>query len=753
MQRGAPFQARRRIPSGRSGTAGVLLFLLLFLLLAWASPTPAGAQQVTDALLRAVFPEADRFGETGGDPPVMRVYAADEAGSGERLVGYAFLTSDIPPESFGYNAPIEVLVGMDLNGVLTGARVVDYRESLRSTRGDFLSRGGVQGQFAGKSITDAFRVRQDVNNITGATITVAAMALGIRNASRRVWAAYLREPDPALAGGAPPRIGTVPAETLARLTWPEIVQFDLTRELVVAGQGFPEVMVSLTYLRDREVGEMIVGAARYGEALTRAGDAAEGRHLMLLGMNGDNVTFFPTESIRFRQGDTVVEVAAADFTTMGTIADGRAQGEFRRAGILLVDPALDMTRPFDVEVEPRPGVIATGPYLVNDPAPVVVAASESESAAGDPLSGGAEPPGGGATPSSDADAVGAGDGAPDANASGGIPPPGGDPLPGATAATGPAVPAGDTGALQPVAALSDEELIAFLFEDDEVEASTLSRTLEQTSWPRVAFLLVLLSGVSVAFVSKRAPWRAVALGVTVVFLGFVDRGFLSVSHIIAGISVGPEVYLTDLSLLILVAFTVLTTLFLGRVFCGFLCPFGAIQDALEWLVPRRFRRELPEPVHRRALLAKYGILGLVLLPVLVGLPITLFHYFEPFGTVFYWSPSILLWTIAGGILVASAIIPRFYCRYACPLGAALAIGSMLSPFRIRRVEQCSVCTVCERKCPTGAIQGPRIDFKECVRCNVCERQLIEQAGVCRHDMEKIRPRLVQLEVGARGGVS
>jgi len=740
MQRGSPIRALRRIhPASGARPAGVLLFLLL----ACISPSAAYAQEVADALLRAVFPAADRFGETGGDPPVMRVYVVDEAAGGERLAGFVFLTSDIPPESFGYDAPIEVLVGMGLDGVLTGARVVNYRESLRNTRGDFLSRPGIQGQFAGKPITDAFRVRQDISNITGATITVSAMALGIRNASRRVWAAYLREPDPALAGEAPPRIGTVPVETLARLTWPEIVQFDFTRELVVAGQGFPEVMVSLTYLRDREVGEMIAGAARYGEALNRAGDAAEGKHHMLLGLNGDNVIFFPTESIRFRQGDTLVDVAAADFVPLGPISDGRAQGEFRRAGILLVDPALDVTRPFDVEVEPRPGVIATGPYLLHDPSPAVAAEVEAGSVEG-------EPPGGsGASPPNEV----AEDGARDVNASGEAALAASESLPGATAATGPALAAGAGGSPQPFADLSDEELIAFLFQDDEVEESTLARSLEQTSWPRVAFLLALLGGVSIAFVSKRAPWRAVALGGTVVFLGFVDRGFLSVSHIIAGIAVGPEVYLTDLSLLILVAFTVLTTLFLGRVFCGFLCPFGAIQDALEWLVPQRFRRELPKPVHRRALLAKYGILGVVLFPVLVGLPITLFHYFEPFGTVFFWSPSILLWTIAGGILVASAIIPRFYCRYACPLGAALAIGSILSPFRIRRVEQCTVCTVCERKCPTGAIEGPRIDFKECVRCNVCERQLIEQAGVCRHDMEKIRPRLVQLEVGARGGVS
>jgi polyferredoxin len=97
------------------------------------------------------------------------------------------------------------------------------------------------------------------------------------------------------------------------------------------------------------------------------------------------------------------------------------------------------------------------------------------------------------------------------------------------------------------------------------------------------------------------------------------------------------------------------------------------------------------------------------------------------------------------------IIPRFYCRYACPLGAALALGSLLSLRRIGRVEQCNHCNVCEQKCPTGAIRGPAIDFKECVRCNACEIQLIEKRGVCRHDMAEIRPRLVQLE--ARGAAT
>jgi ferredoxin len=61
--------------------------------------------------------------------------------------------------------------------------------------------------------------------------------------------------------------------------------------------------------------------------------------------------------------------------------------------------------------------------------------------------------------------------------------------------------------------------------------------------------------------------------------------------------------------------------------------------------------------------------------------------------------------------------------------------------------------VCEQGCPTGAIRSEVVDFKECVRCNVCETKLIEKAGVCRHDMEAIRPRLVQLRVSSAAGAS
>ena len=269
------------------------------------------------------------------------------------------------------------------------------------------------------------------------------------------------------------------------------------------------------------------------------------------------------------------------------------------------------------------------------------------------------------------------------------------------------------------------------------------------TWSPRTRLVLLLGLVLYAFFAKSTRVRGVTLAVTLVYLGFFDGGFLSVSHITSGLAVGPGVYLADMALLIMVGFTVITTLLWGRVFCGFLCPFGALQDLIERIVPRRLQRKLPQRIHDRAIYVKYGILLLIVGLAAVPAHIGVYQYFEPFGTVFYGSSSVLLWSIAGGFLLASAVVPRFYCRYACPLGAALGVASYLAIFRIRRVEQCVPCKVCEFACPTGAIRGAEIDFKECVRCNVCEAKLLAKAGVCRHSMDVVRSRLVQLKTAAR----
>lgn len=258
-----------------------------------------------------------------------------------------------------------------------------------------------------------------------------------------------------------------------------------------------------------------------------------------------------------------------------------------------------------------------------------------------------------------------------------------------------------------------------------------------TPWDKVALLLGILTLAMVAFLRKSTPLRWAALGATTLYLGFIDGSFLSISHITGVLTQGPGFLMSNLPLLLFASFTGVTTLLWGRVFCSSLCPFGAVQDFITRFTPKRWQRQVSQSLHDKALYLKYLILALIIGAAVIAGNVAIFQYFEPFGTLFFLEGALILWVILIAILAACFVVPRFYCRYACPLGAALGLASLLSPLRIKRVPQCTVCAKCEQACPTGAIRREKIDFKECVRCDDCEIKLIEKAGACRHDMDKI----------------
>jgi hypothetical protein len=687
-------------------------------------------------LLQQVLPAAERFSDRRGDPPAFEAFRTDPATGAETLVGYAFFTADLPPEEKGFDGPIKVLVGMDTNGTLTGVAVLDYHESLRSSRGDFLSQVGFQEQFAGKSLNDPFRVKRDVEGVTGATITVGAMSRGIRNAARRLALARGLGSVSGASRATPLDALTVRADQLEPLTWTEIMARGLAQQITVLEAGGAAATLTLVYLRDASVGEMLIGPGTFAQAVSRAGARAEGRHMLLVGADGPLAGGLNLERLSIVQSGDTVRVGPDDIFIFGPPQEGKVDGQLQFMRVVLLDGALDMSRPLTWVLDlPRLGV-HTAEYPTRRPQ--LTAGAVAASPGGQPGQPEAVTPGATNAPPAPAGGTASPPPAPSAAAAGASPP-----TENAVAPASPAAPSAAQSA-DPLPATSAASLDVQVLGDEE--GSLLSRTLAETSWGRVTGLLIVLGLAVLAFASKRPPLRWVSLGATLAFLGIVDKGFLSVSHLTSGLKVGPEVYLADVPLLVLVVFTLVTTLLWGRVFCGYLCPFGALQDFSERLVPRRFQREMSAPAHRRTSLVKYGVLAVVVAPALLGGGVSLYQYFEPFGTVFFPSRSLLLWSIALTLLLASAVVPRFYCRYVCPLGAALALGSLLSPFRIRRVEQCGVCKVCEQRCPTRAIQLERIDFKECVRCNVCEVKLIEKAGVCRHEMGEVRSRLVKLTV-------
>ena len=105
---------------------------------------------------------------------------------------------------------------------------------------------------------------------------------------------------------------------------------------------------------------------------------------------------------------------------------------------------------------------------------------------------------------------------------------------------------------------------------------------------------------------------------------------------------------------------------------------------------------MPQAIHDKAIYLKYLILLMILTGAIVAEQVSLFQYFEPFGTLFFLDGTVVMFSILIAFLAACFLVPRFYCRYACPLGAALGVVSLVSLWRIRRVPQCEFCIVCER---------------------------------------------------------
>jgi polyferredoxin len=139
---------------------------------------------------------------------------------------------------------------------------------------------------------------------------------------------------------------------------------------------------------------------------------------------------------------------------------------------------------------------------------------------------------------------------------------------------------------------------------------------------------------------------------------------------------------------------------------------------------------VPRRLERRAGWVKFGILGVTLAYFVVTSDMLIYRYVEPFW-MFGMFATPALWVGLGILLVATAFVRNLYCRFLCPVGAALGLLSSITVFRIKRWSECNTCRICQKACEWGAIDGPRIRMTECVRCDDCERLYADEAK-CPH---------------------
>ncbi|MDC3196381.1 FMN-binding protein [Gammaproteobacteria bacterium] len=143
-------------------------------------------------LMKQVVPGADSFSDKEGEVPVYKAYKTDPDSGEKTLIGYAFVSADTHPEPSGYSGEIDSLIGMDLQGNITGLKVVYYKESHRHSWGDFFAWDGYEDQFIGKRAEERFQIGKDIDGIVKATISTKAMSRGVRQAVRAVTLEYLR---------------------------------------------------------------------------------------------------------------------------------------------------------------------------------------------------------------------------------------------------------------------------------------------------------------------------------------------------------------------------------------------------------------------------------------------------------------------------------------------------------------------------------------------------------------------------------
>ncbi len=179
---------------------------------------------------------------------------------------------------------------------------------------------------------------------------------------------------------------------------------------------------------------------------------------------------------------------------------------------------------------------------------------------------------------------------------------------------------------------------------------------------------------------------------------------------------------------------------LGRLICGLLCPFGLIQDLLSRIPVKKV--SLPEKADRHLRYVKYILLAVfvIALPAFLrddsgsslpwfckficpagtlegGIPLVLFNkdLRSLIGPLFWWKVLLL-----ASILAAAVFIPRFFCRYMCPLGAFYSLFNRFSLVRMSvNTDSCISCGKCREVCPMSIDPVHQISGAECILCGRC----------------------------------
>nr|WP_238551938.1 4Fe-4S binding protein [Herminiimonas sp. CN] len=287
-------------------------------------------------------------------------------------------------------------------------------------------------------------------------------------------------------------------------------------------------------------------------------------------------------------------------------------------------------------------------------------------------------------------------------------------------------------------------------------------------WGEIAILVIGLAILSLALALQKrlvaqqrrfAIFRNIYLLFTLFFIGWYAQGQLSIVNftsvlqaLIAGRSLGFFLY--DPMTVTLSVFVCISLVIWGRgTFCGWLCPFGALQEFTAKIgkllkIPQI---RLKPKTDQRLKGIKYLVLAGVLVSTFFAPDLTdKLVEVEPFKTAITLN-FVRSWPFVAyalGLLVASMFVYKFFCRFLCPYGAGLAL---LGRFRIldwipRRKECGTPCQTCRYQCAYQAITPDgKVHYDECFQCMECVVIYASDERCAPLMLEKKRARIIPIQ--------
>ena len=334
--------------------------------------------------------------------------------------------------------------------------------------------------------------------------------------------------------------------------------------------------------------------------------------------------------------------------------------------------------------------------------------------------------------------------------------------------------AGDEDALV-AAGLAEPKMLLFgMVRESALEGWQLIWAQNAVDIAVLALLLVVLTVILLlqdVLARRRRLHMAVHLGYLTAILGWLgwakdaqltSLNVLTYAQAAFG-SLDWQLFLIDPLIFILSVYVALSLVLWGRgVFCGWLCPFGALQELSNKVARLARVRQInvPDVIQEKLWALKYVIFAVIAAIAVRSMDAAgTAAEIEPFKTAivvgFDRSWPYVLYALI--LLALGLTIERFFCRYLCPLGGVLALlGRARLLNWLKRRPQCgNPCSICKTSCPVGAVRiDGAIDMNECFQCLDCQVDYYDHT-VCpplvarRKRLERLEPRsLVLMAEGA-----